>query len=44
MLPGTPLGLMAGVVIVICFIFFYRKYLYAPAKKAGEEFLKEWRS
>jgi hypothetical protein len=43
MLPGTPIGLIAGVVIVIGFLFLYRKYLYVPAKKAGEEFLKEWR-
>jgi hypothetical protein len=37
--PGTPVGLVVGIVIVICFIFAYQRYIHSPAKKAGEEFL-----
>ena len=38
--PGNPIGLIAGVVMVIGFIIAYRKYIYEPKKKAGEKFLE----
>jgi len=38
-LPGSPIGLIAGVVMVIGFFIAYRKYIYEPKKKAGEAFL-----
>ena len=39
MLPGSPIGLIAGVVIVAGFFIAYRKYIHTPKKKAGEAFL-----
>src|SRR5208283_1671228 len=39
MLPGTPIGLIAGVVMVAGFFIAYRKYIHTPKKKAGEAFL-----
>jgi hypothetical protein len=38
-LPGSPVGFIAGVVMVVGFFFAYRKYIHTPKKKAGEEFL-----
>jgi len=39
MLPGSPIGLIAGVVMVAGFFIAYRKCIYSPKKKAGEAFL-----
>jgi cbb3-type cytochrome oxidase subunit 3 len=39
MLPGSPIGLIAGVVMVAGFFIAYRKFIYSPKKKAGEAFL-----
>ena len=37
--PGSPIGLIAGVVMVAGFFIAYRKCIYSPKKKAGEAFL-----
>ena len=37
--PGSPIGLIAGVVMVAGFFIAYRKFIYSPKKKAGEAFL-----
>jgi hypothetical protein len=42
--PHSPLGLAVGFVIAIGFIMAYRQWIHIPARKAGEDFLKEWRS
>jgi hypothetical protein len=42
--PQTPIGLALAFAIGIGFIFVYRKWIHIPKSKAGEEFLKEWRS
>ena len=42
--PQTPIGLALSFAIGIGFIITYRKWIHIPKSKAGEEFLKEWRS
>ncbi len=42
--PQTPIGLALAFAIGIGFIIIYRKWIHIPKSKAGEEFLKEWRS
>jgi drug/metabolite transporter (DMT)-like permease len=39
--PGKPIGLILAALIVIGFIIAYRKYIHAPTKKAGKEFLEQ---
>lgn len=42
--PGTPIGFALSLVIGCCMVIGYTQLIGRPAKKAGEAFLKEWRS
>ena len=42
--PQTPIGLALAFAVGLGFIIIYRKWIHIPKSKAGEDFLKEWRS
>jgi len=42
--PQTPIGLALAFAVGLGFIIVYHKWIHIPKSKAGEEFLKEWRS
>jgi len=42
--PHTPIGFALVLIIGVVFIVVYRAWIHIPKRKAGEEFLKEWRS
>ena len=42
--PKTPVGFFLALAVVAVMIFAYIRFVNNPQKKAGEEFLKEYRS
>ena len=38
---NSPLGLVLAIAIAVGFFFAYRQWIILPARKAGEDFLKE---